>query len=75
MNINELINECGGPDKVRLQYLDQCGISFDWTAKSGSKITFGSDVPITPDGTKLLGIILWLPRDQVKAAIEKARAA
>lgn len=75
MNINELIDECGGPNKVRLQYLDQCATDLNWSAKSGSRITFGSDVAITPYGTTLLGIVLWLPRDEVKAAIAKARAA
>ena len=75
MNICELIDECGGPDKVRLQYLDQCAFDLNWSAKSGSKIAFGSDVAITPDGTAQLGIVLWLDRDQVKAAIAKARSA
>lgn len=69
MNINELIDACGGPDKVGIQFLDRCATSMNYSARSGTKITFGSDVGLTPDGTKLLGVVVWLDRTKVKEAI------
>ncbi len=74
MNICELINECGGPDKVGIQYLDRCADSMDWKAGRGTTVKFGTDQPLTPNGLAKCGIVVWLDRDAVKAAIAKARA-
>lgn len=74
MNICELINECGGPDTVGIQYLDQCFDRADYSAKRGATmVTFGTDQMLTPDGLPKLGVIVWLDRDRVKAAIARAR--
>jgi hypothetical protein len=75
MTVTELIAAVGGDENIRFQPLDACALSLDWTAKSGSKITFGSDVAITPEGTVQLGLIVWFDRAAVKAALTKARAA
>ena len=74
MNICELINECGGPNKVGIQYLDQCADDLNWSAKRGiTKVTFGTDQALTPDGLSMCGVVIWLDRELVKAAIAKAR--
>lgn len=68
MKLSELIAAVGD-DHVRIQNLDQCADTLNWSIKKGTKITFGTDVPLTPDGTEQLGIVVWLPRDAVKAAL------
>jgi hypothetical protein len=73
VNVTELIAAVGGDDKICIQPLDACAVSLDWSAKSGSKITFRSDVHITPDGTEKLGLVVWFPRAEVQAALAKAR--
>ena len=76
MNICELINECGGPEKVGVQYIDQCADEMNWSAKQNcTRVTFGTDQVLTPEGLPKLGVIVWLDRGQVKTAITKARAA
>jgi hypothetical protein len=39
-----------------------------------TRITFASLRNITPNGTDKLGIVLWLDRDAVKAALAQSRA-
>lgn len=39
-----------------------------WSAKKGTRITFVSDQPITPEGTVKLGMVIWMDRDAVKKA-------
>lgn len=68
MNVRELLTAVGD-DNVKFQPLDQCATSLNWNAKSGTKITFRSDVKLTPKGTALLGLVVWLPRDAVQSAI------
>lgn len=65
MKISELIAKVGD-DNVKIQALDGCLIKADYSAKSGTKITFGTDAQLLPDGTKEMGIIVWLPREEVK---------
>lgn len=74
MNICDLINECGGPDKVGIQFIDQCAHRMDYSAKrGGTKVTFGTEQMLTPDGLAKCGVIVWLDREQVKAALAKAK--
>lgn len=73
MTVTELIAAVGGDENIRFQPLDACATSLNWTAKGGSKITFGSDVVITPDGTAQLGLVVWFDRAAVKAALARAR--
>lgn len=75
MKMSELILAIGD-DNVRMQNLDQCSITLDWSRKSGGKITFGTTQTIIPgEGTEQLGLILWLDRAAVKAAIAAEKAA
>jgi hypothetical protein len=63
-----------GDEKVQFQNLDQCMISLDYTAKSGARITFGTEQPICPDtGTEKLGLVVWMDRSDVAAITAKAR--
>jgi hypothetical protein len=73
MKLSELIATVGD-DKVAIQNLDHCGITLDWSTKKGTKITFGTEVGLTPEGTEKLGLVVWLPRDAVKAAIAAEKA-
>lgn len=73
MKLSELIAAVGD-DVVQFQNLDQCATDLNYGHKSGTKITFGTEQPITVDGTTKLGLIIWLPRDAVKAAIAKEQS-
>lgn len=74
MNICELINECGGPDKARVQFLDQCVDTVDYSVTRGcTMVKFGTDQVPTLNGLPMCGIVIWLNRDEVSAAIEKSR--
>ncbi len=59
-----------GDENVKIQNLDVAAIRLDYTRKSGTKITFGTDQPLLPTGTKMLGLVVWLPRDAVKKILE-----
>lgn len=74
MKMSELILAIGD-DNVEFQSLDQCAVSLNYTAKSGTKITFGTQRSVTPGGTDKLGLVLWLDRDAVKAAIAAEKAS
>lgn len=68
LGITELLSRVGD-DNITFQNLDHCLIDGKWREKSGSRITFGTDVPVGPNGTDRLGLIVWLPRDAVKAIL------
>ena len=70
MNIAELITACG-VDKVGVQYLDQCADRLNMNGGT-TRITFGTEQPLTPNGTEKLGVIVWLDRNDVKAALSTA---
>lgn len=72
MDMCELIAAVG-PENVIFQNLDDCATALNYTARSGTQITFVSKMRITPSGTDKLGLVLWLDRDAVKAAVEDAR--
>lgn len=60
-----------GDDNVRFQNLDQCAEALNWTLRSGSKITFFTpETIIAGEGTKRLGLVLWLDRAAVAAALK-----
>jgi hypothetical protein len=71
LSLSQLIVACGD-DKVQFQNLDQCATSIDYTAKSGWRITFGTELPIGHGAgmaTEKLGLVVWLDRADVAAAI------
>lgn len=74
MKMSELILAVGD-DNIAIQNLDQCAIAFDYNIKSGTKIRFGTEEPFDGSGTKRLGIVVWLPREAVKAAIDAEKKA
>lgn len=63
VGISELVAKIGD-DNITLQSLDVCASKLDYSRKSGTKITFHTDMPLTPKGTEMLGLVLWLPRDK-----------
>ena len=72
ISLSELICTVG-EDNVQFQNLDTCAISLDYSAKTGTKITFGTEQKLTPNGTEKLGLVVWLPREAVKAAVAQLK--
>lgn len=68
MKTSELIATIGD-DNVKVQFIDQCGITLDWDHKKGTRITFGTEVALGPNGTDLMGMIVWMDRGAVKDAL------
>lgn len=68
MKMSELILAIGD-DNVEFQNLDQCSTALNYSAGSGTKITFGTQRALTPNGTDKLGLVLWLDRKAVADAI------
>lgn len=68
MKLSELIAAVGD-DNVQFQNLDRDAQSLDWTAKSGTRVTFHTGVGISTNGTDKLGLVVWLDRDAVAAAL------
>lgn len=73
MKTSELIAAIGD-DKVGVQFIDTCGISLDWDHKKGTRITFGTDAELDANGTKRMGMIVWMDRDAVAAALAAEKA-
>lgn len=73
MKMSELILAIGD-DNVEFQNLDQCSTALNYNAKSGTKITFGTQRSLTPDGTDKLGLVLWLDRKAVADVVAKSKA-
>jgi hypothetical protein len=69
MKLSELIAEIGDQN-VRFQLLDNDLISADYDSKKGTKITFGSDAALRPDGLKDVGIIVWAPRERFREIVD-----
>lgn len=72
MTLSELIAAVGD-DNVRFQRLDESATELDWNHKSGGRITFATSEVITPKGTEHFGLVLWLPRDALKKAINAGK--
>lgn len=75
MKMSELIIACD-EEKLEFQPLDQCAKSLDYHHKKGTSITFGTEMKPGRDGqlTEKLGIVIWLDREAVKAALKAASA-
>jgi hypothetical protein len=78
MKMSELILAVGD-DHVVFQNLDRDAHTIDKT-KHGTKISFYTDAiqaeELLGDGkTKKIGLVVWLPRDRVDAAIAKEKAS
>lgn len=64
-----------GDDQIKFQNLDTCWIDAKWDRKKGTKITFGTDEPLGPNGTEPLGLVVWLPRDEVRRILASPASA
>lgn len=67
MKLSELI-AAYGDDVVQFQNLDQCATSLNMSGKH-TKITFGTEQPLTLEGTDKLGLVVWLDRKRVQEII------
>lgn len=72
MKLSELI-AAYGDDKVQFQNLDLHATALNMS-QGVTKITFGTEQPLTPDGTVQLGLVVWLDRDRVKEIVAAAKA-
>jgi len=77
MKMSELIATVGD-ENLRFQNLDQDAQTVDKT-KHGTKITFYTDAIQAEEllgggKTDKIGLVLWLPRDRVDAALAAARS-
>lgn len=71
MSTTDLINFVGD-DRLKIQNLDKCTKELKWTQKSGSTISFVSDMKVMPNGeTEMLGLVVWIPREAVEAWVAK----
>lgn len=70
MKMSELILAIGD-DNVEFQNLDHCAESLNMKG-AVTKITFGTHRSLTPNGTDKLGLVIWLDREAVKAAVAGA---
>lgn len=74
MTLIELIQRTAGDD-AKIQFLDRCLDEMQWDEKTGGRITFLTDVPISIDkGLEEFGVIVWLPRDKVRELQDERRA-
>lgn len=64
IGMTELISKVGD-DRIKFQTLDSDAISMKYDHKKGTVITFGTDMPLNLDGTKEMGLVVWLPREVV----------
>ena len=71
MKLSELI-AAYGDDKVQFQNLDHSAITLNMSGR-GTKITFGTDQTLTPEGTAKLGLVVWLDRDRVKEIVASSK--
>ena len=72
MKMSELILKYGD-DNVKFQNLDTSADSLNM-GKKGTKITFGTDQPITLKGTEMLGLVLWFDREKVAAIMAESKS-
>ena len=62
-----------GDDNIEFQNLDHCATALNYNKGTGTKITFGTSRPLTPDGTDKLGLIVWLDRKAVADAVAASK--
>ena len=72
MKLSELI-AAYGDDHVQFQNLDECADNFNRRKDGITKITFGTVQSFDLNGTKQLGLVVWMDRDRV-AEIRKEKA-
>lgn len=72
MKLSELIAEYGD-DQVQFQNLDQSAETLNMN-NGITKITFGTEQLITPEGMEKLGLVVWLDRKRVAEIVEKERS-
>ena len=73
MKLSELITAYGD-DSVQWQYLDECTDSLSTHKQGVTKVTFGTEQPITLGGTEKLGIVVWMDRKRVAEVIAASKA-
>lgn len=74
MKMSELIARYGD-DKIQFQNLDDCADTLNMGKKGITKITLGTEQPVTLRGTDKLGLVLWFDRKVVAEIVAANKAA
>lgn len=72
MRLSEMI-AAYGDEIVQFQNLDECATSLN-VNKGVTKITFGTEQPISLDGTEKLGLVVWFDREKIAKVIEASKS-
>lgn len=73
MTLSDIIRSVGD-DIVQFQNLDVAANSLKWNEKSGTTITFCTEQTLTHNGTRDLGLVVWLPREAVERVMKADKA-
>lgn len=72
MKLSDLIAKYGD-ERVHFQNLDLDADNLQMS-NGITKITFGTTQPLNPQGTDMLGLVVWLDRGEVKRLIAEEKA-
>lgn len=67
MKLSELISIIGD-DNIGVQSIDTCVHSIQ-TVKHGTRVAFNTDQTFNFDGMEKMGLVVWIDREQAKAAL------
>lgn len=62
-----------GDENIKVQYIDECTSKYQYTAKTGNKLTVHTDEELDSRGMARFGIILWVDRDKLAAAAQQTQ--
>ena len=62
-----------GDENIKVQYIDECTSRYNYTAKSGNKLTVHTDEEFDSRGMQRFGFVLWVDREKLEEA-QRAQA-
>ena len=68
VGITELVAALGD-ENIKIQSVDSCATDYKMLRNGRTQVKLETDQRFGINGAKDLGIILWLPRDKVKAIL------
>ena len=57
-----------GNENIKVQYIDECTSKYQYTAKTGNKLTVHTAEEFDSRGMVRFGIVLWIDRDKLAAS-------
>lgn len=64
-----------GDENIKVQYIDECTSQYNYTAKSGNKLTVHTDEEFDSRGMQRFGFVLWIDRAKLATARRESIAA